>query len=74
MDKVCYIVCDNMQGALPFIKERLSKQKTTNNRLAVCSLFLSFVVLALEKTIRDQNSRIDELANEVKELKQMRGE
>lgn len=73
MDKVCYII-DHTEGALPFIRDRLKKQNNINSRLAFCSFCLSVCIIMMDKIIRKQNEKIETLDNEVKELKQMRGE
>ena len=74
MDKVYYVITKEMQGALPFIRDHIKKQKAVNDRFTISLLFTALAILATDKMIRLQNARIEELSNEVKELKQMRGE
>lgn len=74
MDKVNYIVIKDSRNEHPFISEYIKKQKNTNDRLIVGSLCIAAGLLLLNKIVANLNERIEELGNEVKELKQMRGE
>lgn len=74
MNKIRYIMADKTDGALPFIYDRLKEQKAINDRVAASIVLTVVSMLILNKIVREQNEKIEELSNEVKELKQMRGE
>ena len=74
MNKIKYVVADKTDGAFPFIYEHIKEQKTINNRITACFIFTVICLICTDKIIRRQNERIEELDNELKELKQMRGE
>lgn len=74
MEKICYIIKDHSEEVFPFIHDRFKKQNNFNSRLAFCSFCLSVCIIMMDKIIRKQNEKIETLDNEVKELKQMRGE
>lgn len=74
MNKIRYIVADKTDGAFPYIYDRLKAQKTINDRVSTSIILTVVGMLILNKIVREQNEKIEELSNEVKELKQMRGE
>lgn len=74
MNKIKYIIADNTQGAFPYIYDHIKKQRNLNDRVAFCTFLIGISLVIIDKTIRKQNQKIEELSKEVQELKQARGE
>ena len=56
------------------IKTTLRKQARINRTVAAFALFVAAYVIALEIHTYEQNKKIQNLDNEIKELKRMKGE
>lgn len=67
MNRVKRIIIDNSQGALPYVHDHIKDLRKANRKLTFGMIMFGVALVALNKVI-------EELREEVQELKQARGE